>query len=273
MPRHALTSPALPRRARNREGKLDALEEINSQLRHVLELCDSRIEGASRDDKVRAAEKTEALLAAMTGKDALGVISRRPDSDLQKAAEVLTELETLEYGSATQRHLDDIFSLLVILDPGSEAAALALQARIRGNKLRKDLEVTGGDLAEAHRKQQQYLVLKEQIVVFEEKKKKLLHQNAAIFSHPIFTRNTYCPGIDISSDEVFKLCVSRVAPPYCFLSYSGRTAFSPVSRVHAYARVRAHGARQADTPRVHAHAHACRHAASTRCTLLTEHHR
>jgi hypothetical protein len=214
----------------------------------VLELCDSRIEGASRDDKVRAAEKTEALLAAMTGKDALGVISRRPDSDLQKAAEVLTELETLEYGSATQRHLDDIFSLLVILDPG-------------------------GDLAEAHRKQQQYLVLKEQIVVFEEKKKKLLHQNAAIFSHPIFTRNTYCPGIDISSDEVFKLCVSRVAPPYCFLSYSGRTAFSPVSRVHAYARVRAHGARQADTPRVHAHAHACRHAASTRCTLLTEHHR
>ena len=209
------------------EAGLDAMEEINSQLRHAIELCDSRIEGATREEKLRAAEKTEELLKKISAdKGALGVISRRPDSDLQKAAETLTELETLEYGKATTEHLSAIFDLLVILDPGSEQAALLLQARARGNILRKDMEATGGDVFEAHRKQQQYKVFKEQIEIFEGQKKKLLHTNGDIFSHPIFTKNTYVKGVDLSAEEAFSFKRIFALADIQQVGYLGRKQFS-----------------------------------------------
>ncbi len=209
------------------EAGLDAMEEINSQLRHAIELCDSRIEGATREEKLRAAEKTEELLKKISAdKGALGVISRRPDSDLQKAAETLTELETLEYGTATVAHLSAIFELLVILDPGSEQAALLLQARARGNIFRKDMELTGGDVFEAHRKQQHYKVFKEQIETFEAQKKKLMHANAEIFSHPLFTKNTYVKGVDLTPEEAFKFKQIFALADIQQVGYLGRKQFA-----------------------------------------------
>lgn len=154
------------------------------------------------------------------------MIARRPDSDLQKAAEVLTELETLEYGKATTRHLDDIFGLLVILDPDAEQSVMMIQSRVRGNKLRKDMLSTGGDLYEAHRKQEQYQVLKQQIEAYEATKKKLLHRDKTIFSHPIFVQNIYIKGIDLTVEEVFQFKKIYAMADIAHIGYLGRKQFA-----------------------------------------------
>ena len=114
----------------------------------------------------------------------------------------------------------------MILDPGSEQAALLLQARARGNILRKDMKATGGDVFEAHRKQQQYKVFKEQIETFEAQKKKLVHANGEVFSHPIFTKNTYVKGVDLSAQEAFKFKQIFALADIQQLGYLGRKQFA-----------------------------------------------
>ena len=103
---------------------------------------------------------------------------------------------------------------------------MLLQARTRGIKLRKDLAETGGDVREAHHKQQQYGVLKQQIETFEQEKKKLMSRNSEIYSHPIFTTNTYIKGIDITAGEVFKFKEIYAMADIQQVGYLGRKQFA-----------------------------------------------
>ena len=186
-----------------------ALPHVQKQLANIIRLCQElqpqrlpdgaggllppttprwTLDSTAVDQEVvkRVVTRVEELRVKLRAKDALAVISRRPDLDLQTAAQVLVELEELEVDGMSAAHVDRIFGLLTILDPASEAMAMKIQARARGLLLRKTQEEVGGDLKEAHRKQEQYLILEEQIANFEANKKKLIRQNKAVFSHPVF---------------------------------------------------------------------------------------
>eukprot|EP01047_Picozoa_sp_COSAG01_P010526 COSAG01_NODE_447_length_16933_cov_9.983426_7_plen_354_part_00 len=220
-------------------GHQDAVEEVRTQMDHIVELCDAKMVGVSREDKAKAAVKAEEVngLWAKSATDwgagqkcpAL-TLARRPETDVEAASRLLAHVETVESGTATAEDYDKMLELLVLLNPEAQNAASFIQARYRGNKLRETQELTG-NAHTAHRKLEQARVTKEQIKDFQNRKRELLRKNKMCYSHPIFEETFHIPGHDFTAAEMFRFKELFANADMDYRGYLGRRQFADLLEI------------------------------------------
>ena len=210
----------------NKEGK----EFVMGQCKHVIELCDAKVEGSTRESKMQAAEKAESLLAVYEGSGrydlrAMGQLVLRSLIDLTELAKMLADLERIQSGQATAGDLEQIFTLMVLLDSKATQASIAIQAKIRGRAMRKEIELTGCP-REAHRKLQQKEMHKLMVQEYQRNRRRLLRENSRIYNHPIFTQHIYIAGEDFEMEELFLFKKIFANADMDYLGYLGRRQFT-----------------------------------------------